>query len=89
MEFNLSPLAIVILGNAILIAIGVTLISYFEKKIKRWLEEEAARNHQVTNSNGREDYPSPMIPESHDNYRESHQPYRQPLSIQTPPQAAA
>ena len=43
---DLTRIAFVIIGNAILITAGVWLISYLERVISRLLEEQAQREHQ-------------------------------------------
>jgi len=48
MGFDLTRLAFVVMGNFSLIAIGVSLVAYFEGIIKKWKEEEAVHSTGVS-----------------------------------------
>ena len=47
MGSDLTRLLLVAMGNAILIALGVGFIAYFERVIKRWEAEQSLREYQL------------------------------------------
>ena len=50
MGFDLTLLALVVMGNAILVAVGAGLVAYLKNVINRWKANEIARTKQPTDS---------------------------------------
>ena len=63
MGFDMTLLAFVILGNAVLVAAGAGLVAYLKRVISAWKVTEAARQQQHKDTN---DYtPTGKVPVSH------------------------